>query len=68
MEAVGEDEEGEPKSGALHEEPGQRWVNCGAPSRTEVLAVGCLEEQAGDEGWGSYEKQGQQAVVEEALI
>jgi len=45
VEAVGKDEEGEPKSWALHEEPGQRWVNGGAPSRTAVLAVGCLEEQ-----------------------
>lgn len=68
VEAGGEEEEGEPKSWAFHEEPGQGRGHGGAPTWAAVLAIGGLEEPEGDVGWGCYEVEAEEAVVEEVLI
>lgn len=68
MLAKWEEEEGEPKGGAFHEEPGQRWGDGGAPPWPVVLAIWGLEEGEGDVGRGSNEVEKKEGVVKEEEI
>lgn len=68
VEAVGEEEEGEPERWAFHEEPGEGGREVGPPAGPVVLAVRGLEEGEGEEGGGCDEEEREEGVVEERCV
>ncbi|PON36912.1 hypothetical protein PanWU01x14_324650 [Parasponia andersonii] len=68
MDSQGEEEEGEPERGTLHEEPGQRRRHCWAPPGLVVLVVRSREEATGEGGGCPDEENGKEVVPKHVLI
>ncbi|KAG0448006.1 hypothetical protein HPP92_028038 [Vanilla planifolia] len=66
--AGGEEDEGEPKSGTLHDEPGDGGRYGGAPTRTGVLAIGGGDEEEDEDIEQRREVDGDQGGGEQFIV